>query len=274
MTGYHELWLLGDNFMAKSFREHFKKPSDNFFMKENFEVFPCCSSRYSSNNTNMLSRIVNSLAKDLNDSTKLPKYIVIVLDNDLIEYLAYADYGIASIFGEWIEFLADTCNDMVQTRKSQLPKKAILHDAYPCIYWVTAPHHMYFKDNQSRTKLNSCLESVIKTKKNMRLVKMKEIWNYKDMNLVDWPSGRISFAGLSAYWLSVDAAVRYNINKHEQFLKKQGQHGTGARRAEESEEPVKDKMKDFFKRNKGIDKYHWSRDQNRGGHKLPNPSHP
>ena len=116
VPGYFEMWITGDNFMAKSYREHFKKAGDDFFMKRNFEIFPQCNSRYSSNNTNLLSRLQITLANAINDRIKLPKYIVIVLDNDLIEFLNYCGFGVASIYGEWIEHLVERFNDLFKQR--------------------------------------------------------------------------------------------------------------------------------------------------------------
>ena len=59
----------------------------NSFMKNNFEVAAQCGSQFACANQNMLARIQNSLAQGLNKSLYLPKYILFVLDIDLIEHL-------------------------------------------------------------------------------------------------------------------------------------------------------------------------------------------
>ena len=56
MTGVNEFWIIGDNFMVATYREKFlnKDTSKNsLFMKNNFEMFNYCNSRYSSSNKNI-----------------------------------------------------------------------------------------------------------------------------------------------------------------------------------------------------------------------------
>ena len=53
------------------------------------------------------------------------------------------------------------------------------------IYWVVAPHNKNFYDNSVRTKFNNCLDSVIKLfPGQMRVVEIKEIWEFKNNHLV------------------------------------------------------------------------------------------
>ena len=107
VEGYDELWLVGDNFMAETYRNHFKKLDGEWFMKENFEVFPFCSSKCSDNNANMLSHITNSLVFALNKHYKLPCFIIVIMDNDLVWYLQYEDDGATRMVGEWLEWIAE-----------------------------------------------------------------------------------------------------------------------------------------------------------------------
>ena len=247
-------------------------------MKERFELTPHCNSKFSSNNTNILSRILNTLAAGINEVFRLPKYLVVILDDDLIQYLNYDGYGCATCYGEWIEFLVEGFKDLFQDAKDKLPKKAV-KDSFPWTYWVTAPRHKFFRNNSAHTKFNNTLEATIKSQPNMRLIKLKEIWDFENMNLVEQHSGRISFEGLSTYWLSIDAAVKFNVNKHELFLakkpvvKKQESHkvtSTHWRNKHDS----RDKMPEFFGNNR--DRFHWSSKSHQhktSTRRLPHPDH-
>ena len=240
-------------------------------MKSKFEVVLLCSSRFSNSNANIISRLLNTLAQAINERKKLPRYVVVILDNDLIKFLDYAEFGIASIFREGLEFLMEQFQQMFTDKKDLLPAKAVIPN-FPCIYWVTAPRHKYFKDNPSHTKFNQALESVVKLLPNMRLVKMKEIWNYDNRNLVDPPAGCIIFEGLSLYWSSVDAAVKFNIDKHEMFHQRHGNTDANVSNNTSKKNQQMDKMHDFFRRNKQQDKYHWTRPATDNQFKkLPNP---
>ena len=210
MRGNDMLWIIGDNFTSRLFRAHSKlySPESGFFIKENYEFKPFCSSRFASSNTNMLSRIVNTFAGALNSDLKsgglLPRYVLFVLDDDLITYLnCKTSDGVDSLFGSWIEWLVKNINDMLQKRIHQLPIKS--RKVIPFLYWVTAPIHSYFSKerNNLRIKFNLSLESVIREQSNMRVVKMKDYWDTKDSKLVI--NDRMTEVGLSAYWLAVEA---------------------------------------------------------------------
>ena len=154
MVGYDELWLVGDNFMAKTYRDHVRNRSADFFMKKYFEVLPFCNSRYNSNNRNFLSRLYNTMAHAVKEKVKLPRYIVIVLDNDIIDELSYFGYGMCTLMGEWIDFLAKNFKELCDERKKSLPLKAARAD-YPLIYWVMPPHHAHFTDNPEAPNLTA-----------------------------------------------------------------------------------------------------------------------
>ena len=202
---------------------------------------------------------------------KFYKYLVIILDNDLIEFLDYDEYGMSKIFGEWIKHIADAIDEIIADKKKKLPEKACL-EGYPLTYWTTLPHHRYFKDGASRFKFNKALESTIKNRRGMRLIRMKEIWDFDNRNLVDPRTGVITFEGLSTYWKSVDAAIKFNITKHEQYGKRTwtvpAATTTATAPMEAQENKEDNRMHQFFQRSKSNDKYHWERKDRK---KLPHP---
>ena len=170
--------------MAETYRRSFKKIEGERFTKENFDIQPFCSSKHNDANTNMLSRLISSLAHGLNERFKLPKFIVIVMDDDLLRYLQYAAVGATGMLGEWIEWLTSQTVELCRLRTVSLPRKAV-KIGYPQIYWATPPHHKNFLDNFGRTKITNAIESVCRTFDNVRMIRMKEIWSYDDVDLVD-----------------------------------------------------------------------------------------
>ena len=221
--GEHLLWFIGDNFMAKLFWSHYKNKDGDFFIKKKFDYSGFCNSKFASPNENMIVRIQNATVAALNNCNKapqlsrLPNYIVVVLDNDLISYLDCKHNGIATLLGMWIQWLVDEFNSLLKDRIGQIPEKA---NREVFFYWVSAPLHSYFsKDrNNLRVMFNLSLDSVICTQNNMRVVKIKELWDPKDSTLVinDW----ITEASMSCYWRAVDATVRYNINRRHLYMAK------------------------------------------------------
>ena len=242
--------------MVKSFRGHFLKnnPDWGHFIKENYEFAPFCNSRFSSANVNMLARIQNAFATGLSSEKKgkLPDYVIIVLDEDLISFLEFEKEGLATLLGSWVEWLANEIDMLLQQRKDQIPKKC-WKDVF--FYWVHAPNHSSFSKckNGSRTKFNLSLESVIRTYKNMRVIKLKDKWDPRDGSLV--VNNRITEPGLSAYWNAIDCAFKYNVQRREIYLAKQmaQKHSdiaaVQARPADsKSEESRVDPMFNFFRK--------------------------
>ena len=115
LKGLLELWFLGDNFLAETFQKYFKKSSHDYYIKENFEVVPFCSSHFSDRNSNALSRLLNSFVQAMNGKFYLPDYIIIMINNDLIDYLQYTRFKVASLYGPWLEYLSEFRTQLLQS---------------------------------------------------------------------------------------------------------------------------------------------------------------
>ena len=164
----NKVLILGDNFIAESYRKGFKKAGEEFFLKKHFEVMPFCSSKYNDKNANLLSRLQHSFATALNSKVYLPAYVVIVFDDDLIEYLGHKKFKVASMYGQWIEFLAKTFHEMLQLEFDHLSECA-RPDEPTQLYWLEAvTHHNFAPENtQCREIFNNCLDSVLKIYEDM-----------------------------------------------------------------------------------------------------------
>ena len=189
------------------------------YIKHHFEFQMFCNSRFNSATTNILTRIQNTVASAINNHISLPKYMLLILDDDLITYLDYKGSGVSELLGKWLSWLIQQIEKLVSARLNQLPPKA-KQEYEPCIYWCLAPLHMNFsaQHNDIRRKLNLCLESLLKSNHRMRVIKMKEKWEFSNQSLVQ--NDKITETGLYTYWDSIDSAFRFNVSKHDIFLPK------------------------------------------------------
>ena len=75
---------------------------------------------------------------------------------------------------------------LVEECKQILPKKAVRED-HPQLYFVAPLKHKNFMDNEARTILFNCMEATVWQTKyiNVRLVKIKEVWDFKNNDLVN-----------------------------------------------------------------------------------------
>ena len=241
--------------MASTYRNYFKKSSEQFYIKDNYETAAYCQSKYENSDTNMLSRLRNALLQGINEKGRLPKFIVLVLDDDIIEFLEYAGQGALTLMGQCVEWLCEEFQSMLTLAKESVPLKA-RKEGYPQLYWVAPPHHKNFLNNRARTKLTNVLETAFKLFKDIRLVRMKEMWNYEDGQLVNG-NGEYTGLGWDMYWLSIDAAIKFNAAKREIYVANQicneninklKKENAGVKRGINTND--KDEMYRFFKRNK------------------------
>ena len=86
------------------------------------------------------------------------------------------------------------------------------------MYWCLAPMHVNFSDkkNEARKKWNFCLKSLLKGRSDMRVIKLKEVWNFNDKSLI--AMNRVTDTGFYTYWRAADTALKFNISRHELFL--------------------------------------------------------
>ena len=206
--------------MASTYRCCFKKnKQDIFYVKENFEVFPFCQSKYEHADSNILNRLRNSFIEAINAQGRLPRFVVIILDDDILEFINYEDQGVSTLMGNCVEWLVNQFNDLIKLAKESTPSKAV-KDGFPQLYWVAPPHHRNFTNNSTRTKFINVMESTFKLHKDSRIIKMKEVWDYNNTELIN-SNGQFTNNGWDTYWISVDAAIKFNIAKRDLYLTNQ-----------------------------------------------------
>ena len=87
IKGTEKIWVTGDDFGFKSFIKHYIKLSDvDRYMVDLFKVSGFMNDKKQSYDVNTLSRMRNNLIRALKEQPIPPKYLVVVLDNDLIQF--------------------------------------------------------------------------------------------------------------------------------------------------------------------------------------------
>ena len=108
IPGFDELWVIGDEFAVGSCDDYFKRSCNTNLKGKNntgthcgdfFEIKTFSSSRYDSNIRDMMACLCNKLAHALNSKLRLLKAIVVVLDNDLINYTNFPHFGMSLLYG-------------------------------------------------------------------------------------------------------------------------------------------------------------------------------
>ena len=92
-----------------------KKPRP--YIYENFNV----NSHYASSSRwvdSALARIINGVIQGLNeDNKRIPKYIIFIIDKDLLESLKYCDFGIHKLLKGTMQWLFNETNKHMEARR-------------------------------------------------------------------------------------------------------------------------------------------------------------
>ena len=211
--GYDSLWIIGGDFAANTFPQCVAnaKRVKELYIKTSFDLYPFMTDSRFSHIRSFLGRIRNEFAQAILQQVKFPKAILVILDNDLLRACKF-DYkkpGLSKLLSGTIDWLLNEVRKLIEIRKDQLPVKAVRAN-YPMVYWVEAPQHKSFHDNLERCKFNSVLQSLTGMKQNMKIIRMKKIWDENDSNL--FRQGRFTADGLMRYWESIDNAIQFNEN--------------------------------------------------------------
>ena len=152
VKGYEQIWILGDAFTASSFKQFYKmKTMKDFaagYMIENYDVMARSATKYTSNDPNILSRLRNMLIGLIHQEIKLPKMVIIVLDDNLVKYYGSDEdaESLMKALKRLINELMTEFRKVVSTQKERLPKKA-LRAFYPQFVWIQAPLNREFDNN-------------------------------------------------------------------------------------------------------------------------------
>ena len=156
----------------------------------------------------MLGWLCNTFTNALAEQNRLPKAIIVVLDNDIIKYANWNIFGMSVIYGRLLHFLFSEFNRQISAKKDYLLKKAI-RNGLPHVLWINPPFHTNFPDNPQRAKFGKCLDRTATLYPNMWSLKLKKIWNSQDTSLYLKDAGHFTATGLMTYWMAIDRMVKF-----------------------------------------------------------------
>ena len=185
----------------------------------NFEVHYAAAKAFGAVNTNVLCRVRNSLVHLINRHASLPKFIVIFLEADLIQYINCNGIGATCALGESLDWLVAEFRKTIIGFKDIMPLKAKIIDE-PHIVWIHTTRHVNYADDENRHKFNKCLEVVIKLQENSSLYDLRQLWNDKNNNLVLPHNGRLTYEGLKTIWAGLDRTIKYAVVKYQNSIDK------------------------------------------------------
>ena len=135
------LWIIGDEFIDRSFTEHLRHARSNNewpYIIQNFDVFDFSTTRYLSSLRNIIARLIGLLVNAICTHKILPKAIIFVPDDDIIRQINYDGHAKDKVFNDIVTYLVDQTHWLIMAYKEKLPKKS-KHQHYHHILWITLP---------------------------------------------------------------------------------------------------------------------------------------
>ena len=210
--------MLGDDFFRdmvmtfKAMRAQAKQSDTRQpYLFDNYNVINLTPLRHS-NIRAFLARVLNELIKELNKPPyQLPRYIIVILDKDLIANADLYDYGVSRTIEDTLKWLLININQAIETRKEDIMGKrpgGISTTSEPRLVWVNMlhrPHHSMNKRVFSLArKFNDLLEGVIHGNKKSHILKV-EI----DHNTIYYDRiGQLTQMGKIQYWKKLDEIMK------------------------------------------------------------------
>ena len=223
MKAVKDTWIIGDGFLYDIFTSYqaakteasidkFKPPYMYDYYNIHYGFHPPLSQIKSTE-----ARISNSLIELLNSKEfKLPKYILIIPDKDLIEGVLsqFCDYGFKKVFRASIKWLMNDINKTLSIRKEALRSKrggALSTSAEPRLIWISIikrPINIH-DDVKAVYKLvrkaNEVLEDVVrKFDKYSHFIQIDTLNEHKFFDSM----GKLTATGKSTFWREIDGKMR------------------------------------------------------------------
>ena len=154
----------------------------------------------------------NALIEKMNqpEDLHLPRYLIIAIDDELIEDTNIFDYSAQEVLEDALKWLLINVNEAIEDRKTDLLKKkpgAVSSKAEPRLIWVTMLRRLL---NTSRghiyslmRKFNSTLEDVISRDSKSHILKIHIEGNQQNYE----ESGKITPYGHIHFWRAIDAEM-------------------------------------------------------------------
>ena len=126
--GLEQIWVLSDKFGFESFSKHYYQQKDNLsnnYISSHYEVSVFFNDDPASLDKNVLSRLHNLLVGAINDRTILPKLMVIIPDDDLINYfLSKGGWNTVRAYRKLLNNIMTFHERVIAAHKEFLPAKA------------------------------------------------------------------------------------------------------------------------------------------------------
>ena len=123
----------------------------NCITREVFNVVIHSANSYDTTNPHITSRLNNAMVKGFNSAHNLPKFVVVVLENDIINEVEKRKYcrQRQEYYGKLLESTINDFQKMVNRMKLLLPSNA-KREGWPKLLFITPTLHRNYADYEAK----------------------------------------------------------------------------------------------------------------------------
>ena len=204
--GIEKIVILGDIFVRQTAKSQFLRLKDAY--SKRFDIDIAAGDIFSDVNQ-VTCRITNAYVQKLNNCINMPKIVLVVLENDIINEVELKSFGVSEYYGRHIEEIINECNKITLEFANILPFQA-KRDGWPKFIWVSPTQHNYTPlQKVMRGKFTEVLENIAQHHRNVWPVKLRQIWDENNNSLFSHANNKFTNEGLHTFWTAIDRTLKY-----------------------------------------------------------------
>ena len=256
--------------MASSFAQYFQdavNPCGKVgYLWAHYDVSGFCSTTVKGSLENMAAILRSELVKAINGQVLLPKAIIVVFDDNLMDDINFYKPGFSVVIGRIVEWLFNQYHRIIPAHKEILPSKSRKFK-FPTVLWVCIPlHNIYGHYNDFKQKFNRALSTTASLFCKMDTLSLDRDWD--ESNLSYFAEGCINALGLTMYWSTVDHAFeewdREQMQlKFNSMIVVPNAHSHSAVAIADHKAGFECRKSYHHQHSKNTDKFHWKPNQTR-----------
>ena len=153
-----------------------------------------------------MSRLVNCVTNAINTKLSLPKWMIIVTEDDLLKDNT-AWYVTADDFKQMLDWVMAEHAKVITRFKSYMPVKAKKYQ-WPLILWVIPTLHVNYNNFSQCKEFISGLRMAANDH-NVGVIPLRQLWNPKDSSLFTARQQQYTNGGLNILWTAMDRAIKF-----------------------------------------------------------------
>ena len=176
------------------------------YASRHFYISILSSDEYSSNVKSVLARLRNNLVRGLNKCVAIPKIILIVLEDSIINDVPVCDFGLKVEYEVRLKWLISQYRKLIESFIDLIPFKS-RKDNWPKFLYLCPSLHNNYRNNTLRKKFTRSLEDICSYSEKSSAIRLRHGWDQDDNNIYLEQQQRFTTEGLASFWNATDKVI-------------------------------------------------------------------